>query len=193
MIVLRRNWARGCLWTNVLMHASRNQGATTLNMVLAARQELAIGWRWEAQSALTVGKKTSTIFTNYKVIGKNWKYTFSFSPCAWWGSINVFHPISGRCKFEKATVSDCPVTVSDDTAPPCTTLMRNDQVCEGDNPLPDGQTGAWIDKENNCGTNGDDVFKCMRGELYFLQCFWYKLLSQKIYMHFCMIKLSILF
>ena len=73
--------------------------------------------------------------------------------------------ISGRCKYEKATDSDCPATVSGDTAPECTTLMRNNQVCEGDNPLPDGQKGSWIDSADNCGTN-DDVYKCMRGELY---------------------------
>ena len=84
--------------------------------------------------------------------------------------INVFYPVSGRCKYEKATDSDCPSTVSDDTAPPCTTLMRNDQVCEGDNPLPDGQKGAWIDAENNCG-DSNDVFKCMRGELYLYSVF----------------------
>ena len=60
------------------MHASRDQGATTLNMVLAARREPAIGCRWEAQTALMVGKKTSTISTNYKVIRISWKYAFSF-------------------------------------------------------------------------------------------------------------------
>ena len=99
--------------------------------------------------------------------------------------------ISGRCKYEKATDSDCPATVSGDTAPECTTLMRNNQVCEGDNPLPDGQKGSWIDSADNCGTN-DDVYKCLRGELYCYNGFDIRCYLKKyIYMHFRMIILNI--
>ena len=71
--------------------------------------------------------------------------------------------VLGKCQFEKAIESDCPATVSAYTTPPCNDGMPNDQVCEGDNPLPDGQIGAWIDSLDNCAPN-HDVFKCMRGK-----------------------------
>ena len=73
--------------------------------------------------------------------------------------------VSGRCKYEQIAGSECP-NISGNWDPPCTTLMRNDEICEGDNRLPDGQEGGWINTLDNCAS-GSDVFKCFRGKFIF--------------------------
>ena len=62
----------------------------------------------------------------------------------------------GPCHFEPVPDTECP---SDPGLAECTGTMSHGNLCEADQPLPDGNSNFDV---NNCG-NDFDVFKCVKG------------------------------
>ena len=70
----------------------------------------------------------------------------------------------GPCVFKAVSASECPSNGNGDL-PDCTISMNNNDLCEAEQTLPDGNSHFEV---NNCP--GDyDIFKCVKGNML-LQC-----------------------